>query len=218
MTISDAVFDELPPQPYAAVRDQVRDGDLLLCSATDNGSRIIRWATRSIWSHVAIAFWLAEIDRVLILECVEQIGVRAVPLSDFISRSSSGRHPYPGRILLARHLGVPMDAGAATMKAMSKFAFDRLGDKFSNLETAKIGLRIALGRLNIALPGRVQSDDEYICSEYVAKCYACAGLPIAWDGLGFIAPSDIADDPRIVGVAQIETTQAPSKAGRSDKV
>lgn len=205
MTIDVSVLSELPPLAYAVVRDSVRDGDVLLCSATDAGSRLIRWATRSPWSHVAIAFRMTEIDRVLVLECVQRIGVRAVPLSDFISRTSSGEHPYPGRILLARHLDMPADALAPTMRRMSEFAFDRLGDKFSTMEVVKIGLRLAFGRLDLVLPTRLRPDDEYICSEYVAGCFEHVGLPIAWNGLGFIAPSDIAEDPRIVAVAQIRT-------------
>ena len=203
MTISDTALSELPPQPYASIRGQIRDGDLLLCSATDMGSRMIRWATQSRWSHVAIAFWMIEIDRVLVLECVKRMGVRAVPLSDFTSRTSSGIHPYPGRILLARHQDVPFNAGQSTMREMSKFAFNRLGAKFSNLETAKIVLRILLGRFDRKMPAPLAADDEYICSEYVAKCYEHIGLPITWDGRGFIAPGDIAIDPRIVAIAQI---------------
>ena len=68
MTVRDPVLSALPPQPYESIRGQVRDGDLLLCAATDMGSRLIRWATQSVWSHVAIAFRMAEIDRILILE------------------------------------------------------------------------------------------------------------------------------------------------------
>ena len=203
MTIPDRVFADLPPQPYATVRAQVRNGDILLCSATDLGSRAIRWATRSLWSHVALAFWLAELQRVLVLECVERIGVRAVPLSDFVTRTSSGQTPYPGQILLARHADL-RSSDPATLREMSTFAFDRLGAKFSNRETAKIGARIALGRLGVALPGRLAPDDDFVCSEYVARCFERVGLPVPWDGLGFIAPSDIAADPRVMAVAQID--------------
>jgi hypothetical protein len=211
MTIQDTVLTELAPQPYAAIRDRIRDGDVLLCSANDFGSRMIRWATRSQWSHCAVAFRMPEIDRVLVLECVQRLGVRAAPLSDFVARTSSGVHPYPGRIVLARHLDLPTGAGQSRMADMAKFAFARLGAKFSNLETVKIGLRIALGRLNAVMPALLVADDEYICSEYVAKCFESIGLPIAWNGEGFIAPADIAKDPRIVAVAQIQTGDDPGK-------
>ena len=113
----------LAPQPYEAVREQVRDGDILLCSATDGFSRLIRWATKSPWSHVAIAYRLEEIDRVIVLECVERIGVRAVPLSTFINRTSEGVHPYPGQILLARHDGMAAKSRRKPWKKIATFAF-----------------------------------------------------------------------------------------------
>ena len=205
MTIGADVLKALPPRPYAEVREQVQDGDILLCSAADWGSLAIRWATRSQWSHVAIAFRLPEVDRVVVLECVERIGVRAVPLSGFIARTSSGTEPYPGSILLARHQAMAAVGGWKSLREMSTFAFGRLGDRFSNLETAKIALRICLGRFDTVLPPVVAPDDEFICSEYVARCFERIGIRIKWDGLGFIAPSDFADDPAIGAVAQIQT-------------
>ncbi len=205
MTIPNDIFDSLPPTPYAEARDQVQDGDILLCSAWDPMSRLIRWATKAPWSHIAMAFRLRDIGRVIILECVAKIGVRAVPLSDFVARTSSGVHPYPGRILLARHDKMAAMDGTGHLRKMSEYAFDRLGTPFSNLETAKIGLRIAAGRLNRRMPGRLSADDEFICSEYVARCYAHIGLPVPWDGLGFVAPADFAADPALSAVAQIRT-------------
>ena len=206
MSIPDTILQDLEALPYNVLRPQISDGDLMLCSAHDLGSRAIRWATRSLWSHVAIAFRIEELNRVLILEAVQKIGVLAVPLSDFIARTSSGTHPYPGRIIIARHRDIDIAAdGTGLMPRMQQFAFDRLGAKFSNIENVKIALRIALGRLNLKMPGRLAPDDDYICSEYVAGCYESVGLPIEWDGRGFVAPANIAADPRIDAVAQIQT-------------
>ncbi len=203
MSIPAAALEDMPPEPYAEVRAKVRDADLLLCSAHDAFSRLIRWSTQSCWSHVAIAFRLEEIGRVMVLECVERIGVRAVPLSRFIARTSSGVEPYPGKILLARHTAIATEAGQP-MRTMAASAFDRLGEPFSQAEVAKIAARIAAGRLGRRLPPVLEPDDEYICSEYVARCYAALGLQFAWNGLGFIAPADIARDPCVMPVAQIQ--------------
>jgi hypothetical protein len=208
MTIPADILSTLKPLPYAEIRRQIRDADLLLCSATDRGSRAIRWATKSIWSHIGIAFHLKDIDRVIVLECVEKIGVRAVPLSLFITKTSGGIQPYPGQILLARHKameGIAARNGKSPIAAMNAFAFDRLGDRFSMAEVVKIGLRILVGRFNVKMPPILGSDDEYICSEYVARCYEEAGIAPPWDRLGFIAPGDFANDPDIHPVAQIQT-------------
>lgn len=205
MSIAPDVLQILRPQSYEEIRGEVRDGDLLLCSSNDAFSRLIRWATRSPWSHVAIAFRMDEIDRVMVLECVERLGVRAVPLSSFIARTSGGIEPYPGQILLARHKGLSAKSRVRPMKRMAGFAFGRLGDRFSQAETLKIALRIVLGRFKVRLHPIFAPKDEFICSEYVARCLEGVGVKIPWDGLGFVAPADFACDPRIEAVAQIRT-------------
>jgi hypothetical protein len=205
MPIAPDVLEALAPQPYPKVRAQVRDGDILLCSAHDPFSRLIRWATRSPWSHVGIAYRMEEIDRVMVLECVAKLGVRVVPLSSFIARTSNGTEPYPGRILLARHRGMAAKSRARPLKKMAEFGFDRMGDRFSQAEMAKIVLRIALGRLDVRLHRALGPKDEFICSEFVARCLQTVGLEIPWDGLGFVAPADFACAPRIDAVAQVRT-------------
>ncbi len=205
MAIDPSVLHSLKPQSYAAIRDQVRDGDLLLCSANDSVSRLIRWATGSPWSHVAIAYRLDAIDRVMVLECVEKMGVRAVPLSMFISRTSSGVHPYPGKILLARHEAMAAKSRQNPWKKIATFAFDRLGERFSPGEILKIGVRIIAGRFRRRLHPILGPKDEFICSEYVARCLHAVGVEIPWDGRGFVAPCDLANDPRMTAIALIRT-------------
>lgn len=205
MSVPDDVFEQFKAEPYAKVRAEVRDGDLLFCSARDPMSKLIRWATKAPWSHVAIAYRIAQFDRVMVLESVERYGVRTTPLSTFISRTSDGTHPFPGRILLARHKVLGGRTGPRRMKALVDFAFDRLGDPFANREMLKIFLRLVLGRLDIRMPRSLGPDDEFICSEYVGRCFEKAGIRFEWDGLGFLGPGDIARDPKVEPVAQIRT-------------
>ena len=49
--------------------------------------------TDSPWSHVGVVFWLKSIQRVLLLESVESIGVRFAPLSKYLSDYKKGK-PY----------------------------------------------------------------------------------------------------------------------------
>ena len=202
MAFSADVLDTLPPQDLAQILPRIRDGDILLCSASDPFSRLIRWSTKSPWSHVAIAYSWAATGRVLAFECVQQLGVHAVSLTRFISETSTGTHPYPGRILLARHRDTP--SGDA-LRPLADFAVNAMGDRFSPMEIARIGARIALGRLDVHMPRAISSRNEFICSEYVAQCFKAVGIDIEWDGLGFIAPGDFALDSRIDAVAQFKT-------------
>lgn len=203
--VPDDALERLAPRPYQELRPTIRTGDLFLCSGRDVFSRMIRASTRSPWSHVAIALRLDEIGRIMALESVAKLGVRIVPLRSFVSAASSGRQPYPGRILLCRHHGFQASVTPEAVTRMVHFAVDRFGAPFAGREVLKIAARIALGALDIRMPPMLTPDDEFICSEYAARCFEEAGVRIPWDGLGFIAPSDFAADPRMEALAQVQT-------------
>jgi len=206
MAIPDDALDLLKPEPLSAVHPKIRDGDLLLCSGRDAFSRLIGWATKSPWTHVALAYRWPDIHRVMVFESVQQFGVRTVTIERFCRESSSGQRPYPGKIVLARHqdyasLGKP---GGAAAKRLADAGVDLLGDRFAPGEILKIALRIAAGRTGRKTPAFLRPRGEYICSEYVAKCLTAAGVDVYWDGRGFIAPADFARDPKIKAIAQIK--------------
>lgn len=202
MAIDQRVLDEMPAESLDDVAPRIRNGDLLLCSATDPFSRLISWSTKSPWTHVGFAWRWPDGGRVLALECVQKMGVHAVPIDRFISQTSDGEHPYPGKILLARHARLAEDANLA---ALIKCGIDHMGDRFSPAEILRIGLRIVAGRWDRKTPRALRPKDEMICSEYVDKCFRAAGVHIPWDGLGFIAPCDIAADPRVTAIARFRT-------------
>ena len=211
MAISDDVLETFPPQPYDEVRKLVRDGDILLCQGKDPFSKLIRWSTKSPWSHIAIAFRIDSLDRVVVIEAVEKIGVRCVALSEFVSRDSNGTSPYPGKILLARHDDISGDVEDPGLRALAKFSFDHLGCRFAGGEIVKIGMRIAEARLfkSHHTPKMLIPDDEFICSEFIAKAFEQAKIKVPWDGLGFIAPSDFANDPKMTALAQVDVSKPP---------
>ncbi len=208
MAISDDVLTDMRAEDLDEIGPKIRDGDILLCAAHDPFSRLIGWSTKSPWSHVGIACRWPERGRILALECVEKIGVHAVSITRFITETSSGQTPYPGKIVLARHadLAERQDrTGDAGLDPMLNFAIDHMGDRFSGAEVIKIATRIAVGRLERHMPLSLGADNEFICSEYVARCFLAIGIQIAWDGLGFIAPADIAKDPKVEAVARFKT-------------
>ena len=208
MAIEDNVLTKLKPEPLDAIKGRIRDGDILLCSGNDPFSKLIGWSTKSPWTHVALAYRWPALGRVMVFESVQKIGVRTVPLATFVSQSSTGQKPYPGKIILARHDEYADNGGkhgSAAMKRLADFAVDRFGDPFAPGEIIKIGLRIIAGSLNREMPKSLGPKDEFICSEYVAKCFDAVGIKVPWDGLGFIAPSDFAKDPNVRAIAQFKT-------------
>ena len=88
------------------------------------------------------------------------------------------------------------------------------GSKFAPVEIGKIAARIAAARLlgNGRTPDLLGPDDEFVCSEFVARAYEHASLPVPWDGLGFIAPSRTSpNDPHVHPVAQADVAHPPKR-------
>ena len=81
----------LPVLPYAALRTKLKSGDILFASGDYLVSKAIQKMTGSPWSHVGIVFRLDSIDRMLLLESVEDMGVRFAPLSKYLDDYEDGK-------------------------------------------------------------------------------------------------------------------------------
>lgn len=213
MTAHAGDFTNASLAAYADIREHLRTGDLLLCSGSSAMSGIIRRATGSRWSHVALIARLESIDRVLVLESVESIGVRCVPLSHYLGDAAQNRRGYEGELLIARHqsfAGLDDDR----LRSMFSFAADALGRRYDSAEVLRIASRITSGFASAVInrvasgivPGQreqeqsrspIEHDDAYICSEYVWECLHEGGIDIVHDDRGFIAPRDFAADPLV---------------------
>lgn len=194
MTIATKGIPSRPPVRYSELRPRLRSGDLLLCSGTGTFSRMIQAASGSVWSHVAFVMRLDAIDRVMVLESLEPIGVRTVPLRKYMEDYDSCGNPYPGRLAVARHDEFEKKADARALRRLGKFAVDLFGYPYDRDEIARIAARIVASKLRSRrLSARaVRRDREYICSEYVWECYKSLGISIDYDQRGFIAPADFA--------------------------
>lgn len=70
---------------YSDARQVIEDGDVLLFESAGRVAATIRWATRSRYSHAALAVWWGS--RVMVVESREGSGCRAIPLSDAVRTS-----------------------------------------------------------------------------------------------------------------------------------
>jgi hypothetical protein len=210
MAVPDDIFksSQWPARRYDEVRTEVRSGDILLCSGRAVFSNLIQKATKSPWSHVAFVMRLDAIDRVMVLESVESMGVRTVPLRNYVRDYAGKGKGYNGGLLIARDRRFPSPAeGEAGLSGplanLSKRAVDLFGYPYDSDEIAKIAWKIATGgRFST---GKLRTDKEYICSEYVYTCFQSLGLDIDHDPKGFIAPSDFARNPEIAPVVVLQT-------------
>jgi uncharacterized protein YycO len=183
---------KIPGKSYASLRPKLLTGNLFFCSGNYFVSQVIREFSESPWSHVGIIIRFETLDRVLLLESVEDTGVRLVPLSKYLDDYEDNRR-YDGVLAVAEFDGfAPAQGGDLT-----RFAMDELGQPYDKDEIAKIVARIALGI------GRPKEDREYICSELVYECFRAAGYRFKFDRRGFISPENIWIDSRVKPVARI---------------
>lgn len=197
MAVTTDQFQAIPVTPYSQARPHLRTGDILLFHSTALGSEIIELGTCSLWSHAAFVWQLADIDRVILLESMDTVGVRAMPMSTRINGCAAQPTPYQGGLLVLRHQDFPEHPNPAKVREMTQFALDRVGFPYSFWELHRIAVRIALGLAGKIVTGRLDPKNQFICSEYVAKCYEAIGVKLAPDKEGFIAPADIANDPKV---------------------
>ena len=190
--IENKDINALPVLPYSDMRAKLRSGDLLFTSGDYLVSKAIQKVTNSPWSHVGIVIRLDSIDRMLLLESVEDMGVRFAPLSKYLKDYENGR-PYKGRAVLARC----KDVNAETITGISTFGIDELTQPYDKDEIAKILARITLGI------GKKERDREYICSELVYECFLHAGKEFTYDSRGFISPEDVWKDEKLSLVGRI---------------
>jgi hypothetical protein len=190
--LTDRDIKALPVIPYAGLRSELRSGDLLFASGDYLVSEAIKSVTASPWSHIGIVFRLDSIDRMLLLESVEDMGVRFAPLSKYLSDYEDGK-PYKGRAVLGRC----QDVNRKTVAKLSTFGIDELTQPYDKDEIAKILARLILGI------GKKERDREYICSELVYECFSRAGKEFAYNTKGFISPEDVWVDEKLVLVGRI---------------
>uniref|UniRef100_B8DIP7 Permuted papain-like amidase enzyme, YaeF/YiiX, C92 family n=1 Tax=Nitratidesulfovibrio vulgaris (strain DSM 19637 / Miyazaki F) TaxID=883 RepID=B8DIP7_NITV9 len=184
MTKADIAAQQV--KDYPVIRTALKSGDLFFTSGNYLISKAIQEVTSSPWSHVGIIFVIPSIDRVLLLESVEDMGVRFAPLSKYLS-DYEGKAPYKGMIVTATVAGVEN----AALANLAQMGVDQLTRPYDKAEIGRILARVILGK------GKLRRDKEYICSELVYECFINAGISLNTNPKGFVSPEDIWQDPRV---------------------
>ncbi len=170
-----------------AVRPLLQAGDLFFASGNYPLSMVIRKLSRSIFSHIGIIFRLDQIDRVVVLESVENAGVRLIPLSRYLSRYDDGK-PYDGKIFIARY---KREIPPEKLRTMADKGCTRLASPYDMNELVTIMARMYLGS------SIVKKQDAFVCSELVHDCFKVINIHFKYNRHKFIAPEDIAKDKRV---------------------
>jgi hypothetical protein len=171
---------------YQKIRPFLKTGQLVFCSGSYFFSGIIQNLTKSVWSHVGIIYVDENLGRVLLLEAEPYIGIRLIPLSNYMKSYKNGR-PYKGQMVIA---DFKKDMTEEQSKATISFGLDELSKPYDNWEIVRIMMRILL-RI-----GKRQKNRSYICSELVRDCFVKGGYLFKMKD-SYISPHEIWVDENV---------------------
>lgn len=186
-TLSKQQIKQLPSIPYEKVRSHLKTGDMVFCSGSYLFSGIIQKLTKSTWSHVAVVYHDEALGRVLLLEAEPQIGIRMIPLSNYLKDYKGTKRSYKGQIVIATLL-TPLQK--EDLNKGICFGLDALAKPYDNWEIVRIMIRI-LFRIS-----KRERNKSYICSELVRDIFAKAGVIIQYNDT-YISPDNIWKDNRV---------------------
>jgi hypothetical protein len=197
-------FDGLALSEYDAIRASLRTGDIFFTAGNYPISRMIAHFSDSIFSHVGFVFTWES--RVLLLESVEDDGVRAVPLRQYVDDYECTGGGYDGRLFVGRHSA---RLSKKKIDLMLGSAADVLNRKYDQDEIAAILARVTLGE------GHHTDNNAYICSEFVDLCFKAIGVTFSRDEQsGFIFPEHLAADKAVRALYEIRA-RAPAQPAPS---
>lgn len=180
----DAVSKYIPNQNnlkfYNEQRANFKTGDLLFFSGNHWLSGLIRWRSKSAWSHVGMVVHIEEIDRFFLLESILESGVRMLPLS-FVFKNYGGDYkPYDGRVAWAKHELLEKDT--IIQKLLKEFCMDNLTKQYDRKEYWRILWRSLVGMDSFF------EDDKFTCAEYIYEAFKYSGVTLPKEKGLFISP------------------------------
>ncbi|MBL7725089.1 MAG: hypothetical protein JNK27_13135 [Chitinophagaceae bacterium] len=178
---------EIPVMPYEKVRDFLETGHIFFSSGSYTFSGIIQRLTKSVWSHVAIVYKDAQLGRILVLEAEPYVGIRLIPLSNYLRNYKGKKRPYKGQVVVAK---LNFNLEDEKLKKAISFGLDELTRPYDNWEIIRIMTRI------LFKVGRKEKNKSYICSELVRDAFAKAGVIFKMNDT-YVSPQEIWTDQRI---------------------
>ena len=180
----DQLFPENAPETnfkfYEENREEFKTGDLLFFSGNHWLSGLIRWRSKSAWSHVGMVLRIDEMNRVFLVESIIENGVRLLPLSFVFKDYGGDNKPYNGRVAWTRHKFLEQNQEYALK--LREFCMDNLSKQYDRKEYWRILWRSFIGRKKFF------SDDKFTCAEFVLEAFKYAHIELPKERGVFISP------------------------------
>ena len=86
-------------------------------------SGAIQRLTKSVWSHVAIVYKDVQLGRIMVLEAEPGVGIRLIPLSNYLRNYKGKNRPYKGQVVIAK---LNIDLESLKLNRAISFGLDEL--------------------------------------------------------------------------------------------
>lgn len=137
--------------------------------------------------NVAIIYKDEQRGRVLVLEAEPYVGIRMIPLSNYLRNYKGKKRPYKGQVVIAK---LNFDMEKENMNRAISFGLDELTRPYDNWEIIRIMTRI------LFKIGKREKNKSYICSELVRDAFAKGGVLFKMHDT-YISPQEIWKDQRV---------------------
>lgn len=185
-----------PKLSYKQVRKQLLDADVLLFRGNRPISRMLQVGARSSYSHCGLVAWWHR--RAMLLHA-ESACIQAVPLSMAL-------HSYPGEVDWYQIRADVRDP--ATVLRIIEEAQVNLGLSYAHSDLLRTILNDVAG---MELPQDCEEPRALFCSQYVARCFRRADLPLHPQSDIETFPSEIALSPVLKFVGTIVPDLNPAE-------
>ncbi len=178
---------------YQKYREQFKNGDILMFKGEGLLSSIIKWKTKSEYSHAGIVAWWN--DRLMVLEAIGK-GVETRPISYALKH-------YHGSIDYFRSKD---EAGIkdADRSKMISFAQEQLGKEYAKRHLVKFFFKL-LFNAKLSKKDKSGPVSKFFCSQYVSAIYQKAGFDLKMNlSDKFTSPNEIASSPLLEKVGEIK--------------
>ena len=188
-----------PYLSYVDIRKTLQDADVLMFRGTRPLSRMLQAGAQSSYSHCGLVAWWHR--RAMLLQA-ESACIQAVPLS--IALQS-----YPGEVDWYQIR--PEYRQRVNVSSIIEEAQVNLGLAYGKTALLRTILHDVVG---LKLPDDCEHPEALFCSQYVARCFRRAGIPLQPQSDIATFPSEIALSPilRFVGTIVPNMSEAEARA------
>ncbi len=163
------------------IRPELQTGDFIFFSGNHWMSNLIRFKSKSAWSHVGMVLRIEEINRTFLIESIMENGVRVIPISAILKDYHGNNRPYNGRIGWARHTALT-DIQKIQLREV---ALEHLTKQYDGKEFLRVAWRSVIGRQKLF------PDNKFTCSELIHECFKAIKIRLEYDKGLFISPGSI---------------------------